>query len=146
MSRQNESYTGLIGYPVGIDGDPMVGLPAQLVDSAMAGLGVTIGDGIAALDYSTPTAQPGHRLLLCAETVCDIFVSFLTIHPYVDGNGHTARYVLWTILSRFGFKTDLFTIEPRPLEKNYGPYIAMYRRGQKLGLVKWVLDCFYAAS
>jgi hypothetical protein len=136
---------GLIGYPVGIDGDPMVGMPAHLVAEAMAGLGATIGNGIAALDHSVPNAPPGHRLLLCVEMVCDIFVSFLTIHPYVDGNGHTARYVLWTILSRFGFKTAIFTIEPRPLEKNYSQYIATYRSGQKLDLVKWVLGCFYTA-
>jgi hypothetical protein len=137
---------GLVGYPVTVPSDPRVGIPASSVAQAMTNLAITIVDGISALDISVPNAQPGHGLLLCVEVVCEIFVRFLTIHPYVDGNGHMARYILWTILSRFGFRTDLFTIEPRPLEKNYAPYIALYRGGQRRELAGWVLSCFYAAA
>jgi Fic family protein len=73
------------------------------------------------------------------KLACSAFVTFLTVHPYADGNGHTARALLWLLLFRFGYVPSGWTIEPRPSILDYGTLIAQHRRGIRDPLEQYVL-------
>ena len=43
------------------------------------------------------------------KRVADFHFEFLWIHPFVDGNGRTARIMTWYLFEFFGLKPFLFT-------------------------------------
>jgi len=104
-----------------------------------------ISRGAAALDtaHGLPNAQvpPDQKLLYVVVFACRVFVEFLTIHPYADGNGHAARFVIWSLLGRYGYWPRRWTVDPRPPDPPYGTMIAEYRGGNPEPLEKYVLGC-----
>jgi len=52
------------------------------------------------------------KLAYAVIFACSIFVTFLQIHPYANGNGHAARLVVWAILGRYGYWPKSWPIEP----------------------------------
>jgi Fic family protein len=83
---------------------------------------------------------PAQRAVAVVKLACYAFVAFLTVHPYADGNGHTARALLWIVLMRFGYVPNEWTIEPRPLTApDYSTMIAEHRRGRPEPLEQYVL-------
>jgi Fic/DOC family len=88
-------------------------------------------------------ANPVYYLICLVQVICHAFVRFLTIHPYVDGNGHVARALLNLALFRFGFVAKGWPIDPRPAFPEYPEMIAHHRRGQRDYLEQFVLSCLY---
>ena len=101
----------------------------------------SIVTGLAALDTELPNLTRGEFLTHAIQFGCQIFQVFLRIHPYANGNGHMARYILWIVLARYGFKFQNFPVEPSPWPPD--PYVAAikaHRDGHPEVLEKFVLD------
>jgi Fic family protein len=70
---------------------------------------------------------------------CRVFEVFLRIHPYANGNGHAARFLIWCLLSRYGYWPKGWPIEPRPPDPPYTHLISEYRNGNWEPLEEFVL-------
>lgn len=135
----------LRNYNVGILGDSLVGTQAAKVFGEITKFGTAIVHATELIDSALTSADkpidPTDRVIAVVRVACDAFVRFLTIHPFADGNGHTARVLLWIILFRFGYIPDKWTIEPRPPFPDYSESIAKHRRGDTAPLEQFVLSC-----
>ena len=134
--------------PVTVPSDPRVGYLPQHVSSAMRRLGDALRSGIAGLDegFALPNAKLPrqtklHFLVVFASRM---FVQFLTIHPYVNGNGHIARLMVWAVLGRYGYWPKQWPIEPRTEDPQYVETIRAYRSGQPQQLEHYILKCIAA--
>lgn len=136
-------------YSVRIPGDPRVGVPPENVADRMAKLGEEIVIAVSELEREFASKagalDPRHRTISVVRVACAAFVEFLTIHPYADGNGHSARALLWIILRRFGFAPKGWTIDPRPIFPDYSQMISLYRSGHAEKLEQFVLTCIHVA-
>lgn len=142
---RGENYTCLKYINVGIAGDPRVGRHAALVPDAMNYLGAQITAGLAALDAANevPRSQlsDADKLINIVAFACRVFEMFLRIHPYVNGNGHVGRFLIWLILGRYGHWPKQWPIDPRPQEPMYSEMIVAHRNGNREPLEQYVLSC-----
>lgn len=70
-----------------------------------------------------------------------VFEALLRIHPYVNGNGHIARLIVWCILGRYGYWPLRWTIDPRPTFPEYTVAIKEYRSGNPDMLERMIMQC-----
>lgn len=124
--------------------DPRVGCAPERVWFLIAALEDWIRPRFNALDagQDTPRAilpEP-ERLLFVTAVAANFFQHFLTIHPYVNGNGHTARFAIWAILVRYGYWPKKFPIDPRPPHPNYTNAISAHRSGNPEPLETLILQ------
>lgn len=142
---RGEKFRCLEYLSVGIQGDPRVGYAAYLVPGHMAELAKLIQASIAGLDegFSLPSAQISlrYKILYAVVIACRIFELLLTIHPYVNGNGHIGRFCIWVILGRYDIWPERWPIEPRPADPPYTDLIIKYRNGDREPLEKFILQC-----
>ena len=131
-------------YEVGIPSDSDVGTKTPLVLSEIDALGKSIVNSVTRLEAmiaSLPNPlTPAQRAAAAVKLSCSALVSFFTIHPYANGNGHVGRSLLWILLMQFKFVPSNWTIDPRPAIPNYDMMIAMHRRGQPDALEQYVLQ------
>lgn len=141
---RGEPFRCLRYHGVGIPGDPRVGYPPNHVLRSMRALAYAISDGINALDVlqrvpSTKTS-PEDKLSTTVVFACKVFEEFLRIHPYVNGNGHAARFIMLVILIRYGYWPSQWPIEPRPPDPPYSELIEKYRDGDTRPLEAYILQ------
>jgi hypothetical protein len=134
--------------PVGIPGDPSVGYPAEHVRQAIKQLQKELRSGIVGLDgaFTLPNAKLSRqtKLHFLVVFVSRMFVQFLTVHPFVNGNGHIARLMVWAVLGRYGYWPKRWPIEPRTGDPEYVQTIRAYRNGQPQRLEHYILKCIAA--
>jgi fido (protein-threonine AMPylation protein) len=142
---RGEDFACLRYSEVKIAGDSRVGWPASEVSLAMASLETEVRAAVKRLDgaLNVPhsTIRPEDRLRYAVAVVCAIFEKFLCIHPYLNGNGHVGRFLIWAILGRYGYWPIKFAIEPRPPDPPYTDLIRMCRDGNHQPLEKYILRC-----
>lgn len=140
---RGEALLCLEDYAVTADGDPNVGEAPASVARSMWLFGEILLSNLRELDERAANVrQPaGERIKVAAIFACEAFVEFLRIHPYANGNGHTARFLVWLILGRYGLWPQNFPIEPRPREPQYVSYIRMWRAGNKGPLINYFIRC-----
>jgi hypothetical protein len=142
---RGDEYLCLKIYSVMIQGEPLVGYPPEKVLSSMAWLEADVRKVLATLDEAQklPDAHISRedKLIYIVAAACEIFVRFLGIHPYANGNGHAARLIIWAILLRYGHVPKRWPIDPRPPDPMYSNSIYAYRRGNKEPLERFVLQC-----
>lgn len=135
---------------VGIRSDPRVGFPASQVGDTMGSFSKEIRAGLGGIDAASklPKAQLSEedQLINLVRFACHVFEYFLRVHPFVNGNGHTARLILWAILGRYGYWPKRFSIEPRPADQRYTPAIKRYRDGDYEPLENLVLSYVVQAA
>lgn len=139
---RGEPFPCLLHYRVGIKADPLVGAEPHEVIGEMAQLEGDVLESVSVLDAFV--AQGRSRvanLLQIVKVAARLFVQFLTIHPYANGNGHAGRLVVCALLGRYGFWMSKWNVEPRPVEPAYSQSIASYRRGYIVALEKFILEC-----
>jgi fido (protein-threonine AMPylation protein) len=135
---RGEDFPCLKTCTVHIGTDPRVGELPHRVAFRMYRFSVFIKEIITALDADTPitTKQELQRLVVF---ICRSFVDFLTVHPYVNGNGHAARVIMCSIMLHYGFR-PVWRIDSRPSEPEYSTLISEHRSGNTEPLQKYVLQ------
>jgi len=78
------------------------------------------------------------KRLMAIAFACQIFVDFLTVHPYANGNGHSARLCLISILFRYGILLRGWHVDPRPADPPYSDMIKDYRDGNQTQFEEYV--------
>lgn len=134
---RGEDFRCLRYCPVGVVGDPRVGAAPEAVLRLMARVAQSVREGIAALDRTA--AGPDEKLVAAIALACQIFELVLRIHPYVNGNGHAARFILLAILGRYDYWPARWTIDPRPGNPSYIDMILAYRNGDPVPLEVFIL-------
>ena len=109
----------------------------------MAQLSRPIETAITGLDNELHYGRvaPKYRLVYAVAAASRVFVTFLEIHPYANGNGHAARFFLTAFLGRYGYWLKSFPIEPRPPDPPYTDLIKAYRSGNREPLEAHILKC-----
>jgi fido (protein-threonine AMPylation protein) len=140
---RGEMFLCLRQLRVMIPADPRVGYPPASVGIGMAEVARTIRQGVAMLDRNSvipdahiPRAQKVLQVVIFA---CRVFEVFLRVHPYADGNGHAARFLIWALLGRYGYWPRRWPIEPKPPDPPYSQLISDYRSGNHEPLEEFVL-------
>ena len=131
-------------YEVVIPSDPLVGAKAAVVESDINRLGASIVKAVERIEQALAMLPrpltPPQRAIAVVKLASYAFVAFLTVHPYADGNGHTARALLWIVLMKFGYLPSEWTIDPRPAAiADYSAMIAEHRRGKQDRLEQYIL-------
>jgi fido (protein-threonine AMPylation protein) len=142
---RGEDFPCLKNYEVTLTGSSEECYPAFLVEPRMEKIGQWVREGMKVLDatHQLPDAQlaPEDKLLNTVTFTCTIFDEVLRVHPYANGNGHAARFMIWAILGKYGYWPKQFPIEPRPNHPLYSWAIAAYRKGNKEALENYILMC-----
>lgn len=108
----------------------------------MAAFAEALRTGFANADaaVASPASQREDLLLNLVRFACQAFDVFQRIHPYANGNGHVARFLIWSVLGKYNFWPRRFTIEPRPNEPRFIELIVRHRNGDREPLVEFVLS------
>ena len=97
--------------------------------------------GVKVLDASAATAErPAQRTKLLKDVAvfaATILERFFTIHPYVNGNGHMGRLVVWLLLTKYGFPPKSWTVDERP--PGYIGLIDEHRAGKTKPLAAFII-------
>jgi fido (protein-threonine AMPylation protein) len=137
---RGEDFVCLKYARVGIPSDPLVGHPPYHIASDMAVLSDDLDKTVIVGDLTWDADQPD-KLYRIVQLAAALFVYFLQIHPFVNGNGHMARFFLVAFLSRYGVFLSKFPLHPRPPDPPYSECIARYRRGDRRPLEHFVISC-----
>ena len=139
---RGENFRCLKFNQVGIRSDTRVGFKPHLVHGYMDELGGIVKEAAAALDegMKAPDAKipSKDKILYIVAATCRIFELFLRIHPYVNGNGHIARFCIWALLGRYGLWPTKWPIDPRP-NPPYTDFIVEYRNGNPVPLETFIM-------
>lgn len=138
---RGELFPCLLDYRAGVAGDERVGAEPWLVVGLMGQLAERIRRGLDALDafHARNDISDRNKILASVQLACGVFDSFLAIHPYANGNGHIARLIVWALLGRHGYWPHRWTIEPRPDDPPYTPFLVAHRDGNRSPLQRWIL-------
>jgi Fic family protein len=98
------------------------------------------------LIHSAAASTPGKRLFLTVRVVAAAFQTFLTTHPFLDGNGHAGRFICWAIFARYGYRPVRWTIDPRPGFPDYVNLIDRHRTGDVAPLEDRLMMCIVDAA
>jgi fido (protein-threonine AMPylation protein) len=142
---RGEAYPCLEDYEVKIAHDPIVGHPAVNVLYSMERFSTDIDQFLAETDFlwtiNEQVFSRPQKLLRTVELLVALFVYFLEIHPYANGNGHLARFLVISALAKYDIIVSRWPLHPRPPDPPYSTLISGYRRGNKLPLIRFVLSC-----
>lgn len=140
---RGENFRCLRFYRVRVRSDPRVGVPPETVTYYMEELCDEIRAGISALDANVGFL-PRERLRYVIALASRIFVAFLTIHPYANGNGHAARLIVWAVMGRYGHWPHRWTVDPQPPNPPYTQLIMECRNGNPVPLETYLLQSLVA--
>jgi hypothetical protein len=142
---RGEDFPCLRDREVQIVGDPLVGHCSYRIADDMRvfadDLTATTADSDFVWGVSSAVVGPTEKLYRVVQLGVALFVCFLEIHPYLNGNGHMGRFLLIAFLSRFGIFLSQWPLHPRPQDPPYSELIRRYRRGDQDSLVRFVLNC-----
>jgi fido (protein-threonine AMPylation protein) len=138
---RGEDFENLKNYWVGIQDDPRVGYAPSIVNDAMVLFGSIANNTMKNLDSTNShnLLEIDQKIYITVEQACELFEFFLRVHPYVNGNGHIARIILWGVLQKYGYNPIGWTIDTRPLDPPFSNYIKQFREGKKIPLISFVL-------
>jgi len=136
---RGEQYRCLREYRVGIPSDNRVGCAPESVLSEMEKWRAVVATFFEQLPVALTRQTPGQLLRYAVATASAFFVSILTLHPYANGNGHAARFIVWAVLGSIGRWPRRFPIEPKPAEPRYSQLVRSYRDGDREPLEMFLL-------
>lgn len=87
--------------------------------------------------------SPGVALAKFVTILADVLQKFLTIHPYMDGNGHTARLLVFTMMARAGYLPTNWEIDAK---QPYAQALSDHRSGKPGALEKFLLNAIVGSS
>ena len=141
---RGQPYFCLEHLSVTIPSDPRVGEDPHFVVREMSKLGLAIEQAATRISFmfANPEAYMTNRVVLqMVHFVATAFVKFLTIHPFANGNGHAARFLLNALFGSFDFWiVSSFPVHKRP-SPDYSQMIYEFRGGNTTPLVQFLLSC-----
>jgi fido (protein-threonine AMPylation protein) len=142
---RGEDFLCLRECEVRIRNDPRVGHPAAVVPDQMRLMAAEVVNVAEHRDilYAVNSRVVGEaeKLACLIEVAAALFVYFLEIHPYANGNGHVGRFLLITLLCRYGIFPARWPLHPRPQDPPYSELISRYRSGDRKSLERYILSC-----
>ncbi len=125
--------------------DPYVGYEPGSVAFNMGLLTIELAEAFNRLDrlHARTDVSAVEKTKFTVTVAAAMFEFFLRIHPYADGNGHAARFLLWAFLGSFGYWPERCTVEPKPATRSeYCASLATLRsQRDPLPLERWILAC-----
>lgn len=136
------NYPYLCNYPVQI-GD-YAGEPPASVEAAMSAFSIEIASIISEFQQKIKsiTSTAPQKLVVFCHLLAHLFVKFLAIHPYANGNGHMARLLVWVLLKKEGLTQDFWSVADRPGQPKGFPLdncIEFFRKGNYEPLIRYFL-------
>ena len=119
------------------------GCEARLVADHMDGFAVvvrSVADFIRGV-MENDSASRAEKVAAVSQAVATVFALFLQIHPYADGNGHIARYIVVALMGLGGLAMQRWTIDPRPALEEYMACLLRADVGDFDPLARMLLDC-----
>ena len=129
----------LTSYNVHIGSDPRVGVDCRLVAWQIKSFEAECNAACIAFMSARKSGklQSHETLLLFVQVLCDALERFFWIHPYANGNGHSGRLLVWTLLARYGMPPVKWAIDSKV---PYNDALKAYRDGNKKPLVRLMLQ------
>lgn len=141
---RGENYSCLKFRPVFIAG--YSGTDSNQVSSEMAEFHETLESVMQTLELKfaelqTVSQKKKHEkatayIYQLSEFAAAIYVSFLVIHPYANGNGHLARWIVWMMLIRAKRHPKTWPLNTRPPTDEL---IRLYRSHDKQPLIRYII-------
>lgn len=78
-------------------------------------------------------------LVRLVQLLAATLTRFLTIHPYMNGNGHMGRLIVWAALGKYNRLPVRWWLDGSP--PGYGPLLTKHREGNPKPLEKYLLQC-----
>jgi fido (protein-threonine AMPylation protein) len=121
--------------------DGFEGAPPNQVDAAMRHLRAELSRAVMQLDllHAGSDLSDREKLIRTVEIAGAFFEFFLRIHPYLNGNGHAARFMVWGLMMRYQYEPARFPVHRRPQEPAYTQALRAYRQGSPAPLVEFLL-------
>lgn len=120
--------------------DPRVGVPAILVKPCLVHFESRCKALVEChncwLATKGANQSPRNALVKFVRVLADILQEFLTIHPYMDGNGHAARLLTFTMMTRAGYSPLNWDIDAK---QPYGDALSAHRSGKTGALEAFLL-------
>jgi fido (protein-threonine AMPylation protein) len=139
---RGEDFENLKNYWVGVASDPRVGYAPSIVQDSMDLFADISRQTLVDLDSTNnhDLLELDQKICITVEKACDLFELFLRIHPYINGNGHIGRIMLWGVLQKYGYNPIRWTIDTRPFDPPYSDYIKKFRSGERTPLISFILS------
>jgi hypothetical protein len=135
-----------LAVDVGAGKDPQVGIPFAFVDQQMkvfeARCVALVRVHEKWLKEKGHLQAPRNALLKFVEVLAAILELFLTIHPYMDGNGHCARMLVYLMMVRAGYPPKSWAIDAK---QPYDDALSAHRRGKRGALQAFLLNAINGA-
>lgn len=145
--RGDPSCAELLKCRVWAGGDPRVGVDPHFVASKMREFERNCQTlyqrhqrWLAGPGKSEP---PRKALLKYVEILAIMIEKFLTIHPYMDGNGHSARLLTVAMMSAGGYPPTAWDIDQK---QPYDSALSEHRNGKPTELQKFLLNVIAGAA
>lgn len=137
---RGEDFKCLRRYEVMVQGDPSVGTRSKLIGGEMGTLRdiITQAEAALRLNHDNPLIDEDSKLFYTVAVVSRLLEAFLRIHPYANGNGHMARFMVWAMLGHFEYWPSNWPLDGRP---SYVSAIKAYRSGNPQPLEQFILGC-----
>lgn len=132
----------LRNHTVALPADARVGEKPGRVHAEMETLSKRIiPNGVKQLDgiFAKPDTEisAGDKLTVLVAFACKVLATFLRIHPYVNGNGHIGRLIVWLLLVKYGYWPVQWPLDGHP---PYDDLLKRYRDGDRAPLEQFVLQ------
>ena len=145
---RGENFPALLRYNVRVPMDSRVGVDAIRVIGEMSNFVRTVDEIFLAFDIHKASKEnllpEEHFLLLLVQVATELHVDFLRIHPYANGNGHIARFLVWCLLSKYGYWPKSWPFDDQP-SSPYAILLSRYRDGDKEPLINLILAAIVGA-
>jgi fido (protein-threonine AMPylation protein) len=142
---RGEGFRCLKYLCVHVGNDSRVGTPADRVIADVSHVVQLLKQHLAGIEIgqALPNSQVSEtdKLLYLVRFACLVLCEFMRVHPYANGNGHIGRFLVWSLLTSYGFWPKKWPLHDRPPDPPYSHRLKLYRDGTKEPLETFVLHC-----